>query len=394
MLVKYTYPVAGDIFMPEHWPISWGQYFVTWTVKDGKAEAVTVAVHTDDLSGLPTIKPDPRPNVAASINIGYQPCHDEVEFILRTASGLLGFFTRADIDFDHPTIAWEGETEEERARLQMFSWTTGPSVHKPPLPISFDLVARCFLSAIPAGDKEVLLRFMAKGRREMEAGRYIDAIYSYFFFLETQFAPGFSDPKKVTVKFKAAAEIMTAMEEARKMALAEIPRVRRMAELLKLSDEEIIELLVATRGKLHHHALPRKTGSWHPEKHDEFEAEALFLEYLAYVVSQRQNLPIMFDDTITEQLKKGAKLAGAEYIYLVEVEGGGDRYGVNGLPNLRISVLSRAPSHNGLVTVEDGIRQEGAPYDLMTVRGYTVKTTDGAEILARYQNHTFPALKS
>jgi hypothetical protein len=390
MLVKYTYPITGDIFLPEHWPISWDRYRVTWTVKDGKAESVTVAVRTTDLSGLPRIEQHPEPGLAANIHIGHQPHHDEVESILRTACGLLGFFAHADIDFDRPTIAWEGETAEERAKLQMYSYKVEPAVPKESLPISYDLIARCFLSAIPASEKEIPLSFVGKGRREMRAGRYIDAYYSYFFFFETQFAPGFSDPKKVGAKFKAAPEFAGAMEEARKLGMSEVRRVRRMAELLKLSDEALIDHLVETRGKLHHHALPRKKGSWHPEKHDEFEAEALFLSFVAYIVSQRQNLPILFDDAITEQMKDGAKQEGAEYTYLVEAEGGGDRYGLNGLPTLRIALPSRWPSHMALATLEEGLRREGAPYDLMAVRAYTVKSSDGSQVFARYQNYTFP----
>jgi hypothetical protein len=183
------------------------------------------------------------------------------------------------------------------------------------------------------------------------------------------------------------------MEEARKLALSEVRRVRRIAELLKLSDEALIDHLVETRGKLHHHALPRKKGSWHPEKHGEFEAEALLLSFMAYIVSQRQNLPILFDDAVTEQMKDGAKQDGAEYTYLVEAEGGGDRHGLNGLPTLRVALPSRSPSHMALATLEEGLRREEGPYDLMAVRAYTVKSCDGSQAFARYKNYTFPERK-
>lgn len=394
MLVKYTYPVSGEIYLPEHWPLSWDRYRLTWTVKDGKAESITVAVSTDDLSGIPRIEQRPQHGVAANIDMGHQPYHEEVESILRTACGFLGFFAQTEIDFERPTIAWEGETDEERAKLQMFSFKIEPGSRKEPLPISFDLVARCFLSATAASEKQIPLSFMGKGRREMSAARYIDAYYSHFFFLETQFAPGLSDPKKVRAKFKAAPEIANAMAEARTIAHKDTQRVNRMIELLKLSDESLIDHLVETRGRLHHHALPRKSGSWHPEKHKDFEADSLFLSYLTYVISQRQNLPILFDDAITELLKDAAKQEGAEYTYLIEVEGGADRYGLNGLPNLRITVPSRAPSHATLEALAEDIRSNGTPLDGKAVRAYTVKSSDGLQVFARYQNHTFPPRKT
>jgi hypothetical protein len=389
VLVKYTYPITGDIFLPQHWPVAWDRFRVTWTIKDGKAEFVTVAVRTADLSSLPRIERNPRPGLAANILFGVQPHQDEVESILRTACGLLGFFADADIDFDRPRIEWEGETAEECQQLQLFSFSVGHSDREEPLPIGFDLVARCFLSAVQASDREVPLRFMAKGRRDLRAGRYIDAYYGYYFFLETQFAPGYSDPKKVKRRFKEASEIMAAIGKARKLATRERGRVRQMAKLIKLSDDELIEHLVDTRGRLHHHALPRKAGSWHPDKHNEFEAEALFVSYLANEVAQRQNMPILFSDTINAQLGAAARQEGVEYTYLVEASGGGDRQGLGGLPLLRISLPTLSPTHGALVALEEELRREGSLYDRKFIRGYTIKSTDGSKVFARYQNHTF-----
>lgn len=273
--------------MPEHWPISWDQYRVTWGVKDGRAETITIAVRTSDLSALPSIEPSSESGLAGHIKIGHQPYHHEAESLLRTASGLLGFFTEVDIDFDRPTIEWEAETDEEREKLKMLSFKSESGSWGDPPPIPFDLITRCFLSASAASDKEIPLRFIAKGRREMRAERYIDAFYSYFFF-ETLFAPGLSNPRQVSAKFKATPEIVGAMEKARRYALPEKGRVRGLAQLLALSDEQLIDHLVKTRGRLHHHAMPSPKGSWHPEKHEEFEAEVAVLSRLAFVVSQRK----------------------------------------------------------------------------------------------------------
>jgi hypothetical protein len=389
MFVKYTYPVTGDIFMPEHWPIAWDKYRVTWKVVDNKAESVTISVHTTEIGFLPTIQPSKKPGIAADVQMGADPFHDEAESILRTGCGLLGFFAQADIDFDRPTIEWEPESEEERSRLQMFSFSTGPSERKPPLPIQYDIVARCFLAAIPASDKEIPLSFIARGRRAMGQGSYIDAFYSYFFFFETQFAPGYSNPKEVTKRFKASPDFMNAFAEARKLAMPELKRVRGLRELVAKSNEEIVEHLVKTRGMLHHHAQ-RKGGSWHPEKHDQFEKEALMLSYLAYVVAQRQNLPVMFNEKIDQLMLDGAKAEGATYTYTIEALGGGDRYGLNGLPRLNVQFPGHSPSHKALSYLNEDIRHEGKPYDLMAVRGYDIKSTDGSQVFATYKNNTFP----
>ncbi|MGE3701811.1 MAG: hypothetical protein AB7G08_23935 [Hyphomicrobiaceae bacterium] len=380
MLVKYTYPITGDIFTPEHWPVSWDKFRVTWNVKDGRAESVTIAVRTADLSGLPRIEQNRGGKIAATIHMGHQPHQDEVESIVRTAFGLLGFFADVTVDFERPGIAWEGETDEERAKLQMSSFNVGPSERPEPLPTTFDLVARCFLSASKLSDREVLLSFMAKGRRDMIGGRYIDAYYSHYFFLETQFAPGYSNPAKVKAIFNAAPEIVAAMSEARKIAAQEGRGMRRMTKLLALSDKQLIDHLVDMRGKLHHHALPRKASSWHPDKHKEFEVDALFLSFLAHAISQNQNLPVLFDEAMNAKIREVTEQEGIAFTYLVEA--------ADGRHALRVTLPTLAPSHQGLAALDEDMRREGAQYARRFVRGYTVKSTDGSQVFACYCNHT------
>lgn len=389
MLVKFTYPLLGNIYMPEHWPICWGKYQVTWCVDEGKATSLTIAFQTSDPVALPSIQANPAPGIAAKFHTGQQYWREEAETIVRTANGLLGFFAQADIDFDRPTISWEAETAEEREKLKVFSFKVEPSKQLEPLPINFDLVARCFLSAVSATDQEIPLAFMAKGRRDIAAGKYIEAYYSYFFFLETQFAPGFSNPKQVSARFKASVEITSALDEARQITSSEAERKKQLHKLLSLSDEALIEHLVATRGRLHHHALARKTGSWHPEKHREFEAEARFISVLAYVISERQNSDLLFNQKVSEELKGAAGRAGVGYTYRVEAEGGSDRYGLNGLPPIQVTMLSRAPSHQGLASLEEMLRKEEGPYERMAVRAYDVKSPDLSVVLAQYRNFTF-----
>jgi hypothetical protein len=388
--VKYSYPVTGDLFMPEHWPIVWENYHVTWTIQDDKATAVTVTIRTTNLAGLPKVQPNPAPGVAANITFGLDPHHDEAESILRTAWGFLGFFGRADVDFDRPSTAWEAETEEERVHLQMHSYKTEPTPPKPSLPISYDLVARCFLAAVPGSRLEIPLSFMAQGRRAIGTGKYIDAFYAYFFFLETQFAPGYSNPKRVAEKFKAQPLIKNAFGEARKMAIPELRRVGRMKGLLAKADDAILDHMVKTRGNLHHHAPKTPAGAWHPEKHDKFEAEALMLSFLANVISQRQNLEILFDKSVSNALVEGAKKVGASRNYFIVADGGSDRMGLNGLTSLRVNLPGPDASHKAIAALDAEVRQEGGPYELMAVRGYDIKSEDRGETYASYRNNTFP----
>lgn len=390
MLIKYTYPIKGQIFLPEHWPVKWDKYRIDWTVQDGLAQTVTLSVKADDLSGLPTIVPLSQPGVAANITLGHDPYHDEAETILRTARGLLGFFMNAEIDFARPKIEWEPETEDERNVLKLYSFSVEDREKDDPHSVGYDLIARCFLAAIPARDFDVPLSFLAKGQKDIGTKRFIDAYYSFFFFLETQFAPGYSDPKKVSARFKATDEIRHAMSDARGLFAEFPPQNGKGARLLQLSDEELLEHLVAVRGTLHHHALRRKQGSWHPERHDQYEPEALFLQYLVRAVAQGQSMPIMFDESITKDLIEGAKLEAATIVYVVNAIGGADRMGTFGLPQIRSTSIGRKPSHTHLAIIEEQLRAEEAPYRLAAVRRYEITNEDGSVVFAHYKNNTFP----
>jgi hypothetical protein len=387
MFVKYTYPVTGDISLPEHWPIVWDRYRVTWDVKDGKAEGITLTVQTDDLSGVPKITMNPKPGISADIHLGHQPYHDEVESILRTAAGLLGFFARADIDFDRPTVSWEAENEKERELLQLHRWSTERG--EPPIThaISYDLVARCFLAAIPASEREIPLRFLAKGRREMQAGHFIDAYYNLFFFFETQFAAGYSSPRKVAAKFKQTPEIMELLARARAMLQEQdAGRLHGIKSLLAKSDAELIDHLVDLRGMLHHHAMPRRKGRWHPEKHDAYEAEATVLFKLASIVAQHQNIPVLFSDSVTKAMYEGAKREGADFVYLVEAKGFGSQSGKREA-RVEVHAPGKKASYLGLQTIEDKLRKLSKPLGFEDVREYTIKSADGSELFATYKNH-------
>ncbi len=387
MLVKYTYPVTGDFYLFDHWPISWDKFRVTWTVEAGKAQSLTIAARVDDLSTLPSIRPSSELGIAGNIQIGHLPYQAEVESIVRTACGLLGFFSDADVDFARPSVEWEAETEEEKKLLDISSFSVRPGEHEECPPISFDLVARCFLTALSVRDAEIPLRFLAKGRKDMLAGRYIDAYYSHYFFLETKFAPGQSNPDRVKAKFKASHEVLGAMAKARALAQSERQRVHRMREVLDLPDDKLVEHLVDTRNTLHHHALPRPRAAWHPDKHELFQAEALFISFLVAEISHRQTMPVLFHEKIDAELKAAATREGIGYIY--EVEGQrGDDLGQEAELVLQISLPSKAPCFAAMAPIEEEIRREGAPFDGVAIRAYAIKSTDGSEVFARYVNHT------
>lgn len=392
MQIKYTFPIVGDLHLAEHWPLQWDKYRLDWVIEGENIVAVTISVCTKDPRAFPQITTNPQPGISANITLNDR-YRDEVEQVLRSMIGFLGFFAEVWIDFERPSRNWEAETEEEAQHLPMQNFSLKKSHEKrSQLPISYDVVARAFFGASAISHSEVLLSFAGKGRRDLEAGRYIDAFYSFFFFLETQFAPGYSDPRVVNEKLKAAPALMNAFDEARKLCKI-VPPSPPLAALLRKSDVEIIEYLVETRGRLHHHALPRKVGKWHPDKHREFEAAADILRCLVHVIVHETITPPLFSDAVTKECMEAAKKEGAVQKYVVSGQG---RYRAEGdiksLPILRLNVFGRKPSHFALNTIQENLHTHNRTvYKEYEVFEYDILSEDGTQVFARYRNHVVNA---
>jgi hypothetical protein len=388
VLIKYTYPIVGDVFMPEHWPFDIGSYRVEWTVSAGKAKAITVSFRTSNLSGLPTITPSTEAGIKANIHFGLDPHREDVENFLRTASGLIRLFASAAIEFEHPTIEWVPENQEERAQVQMSSWTSGEGDRPEALPVPFDIVSRCFIAAKELSDQEVPLSFLSKGKDEMAGGRYIEAFYNLFFFLETQFAAGYSNPKHVLERFRSVEAMGLAIADTRAGLASDAKRSSRLARLLEMDDDKILEHLVETRGRLHHHAPKGPASTWHPTRQQELEAEAKLLLHLASSLAMARNVPQLYNEATTSILEQIATKEGVAYQFSIHTVGGADRYGRNGLPDMAITLPVLRPSHPALKSLDEWLRQETSPLHLKAVRSYEVRSTDGQTLFARYENYT------
>jgi hypothetical protein len=312
VLVKYTYPVETSLSLHEVWPVSWGRYQLEFRTSAERVDAivVTVRVLESDEWAPPKVTLKPTPGVAANIDVGSPPLHAEVDELLRTLQGLLGFFSHIEIDFARPTILWEPESDEERAAMQLHSIAknTEKSDLMQPTELAYDLIVRCVLSTEATSHFEVPLSFLRKGNQDIYNERYIEAIYSLYFFLETLFAPGFSNPRQVKEKLKQALPIRDGLAHIRGTGWRGPGLIPTgFLELSLQSDEKIIDHLVDLRGDLHHHALPKKTGNWHPNKQDRFRGNALFLSLLVNKISMDEILPILYSTARSEDLMRVAR---------------------------------------------------------------------------------------
>lgn len=196
MFVIYTYPVRSTLSAVDRWPVLVDKFRVEFGEEKGIISSVSVAVRLDDDVPLPTISPSKDPKVKLHVDVGKSAHNGEVADYLLVVQGILSLLGTFIIDFNECQVKWEPENDDERAKLSLFSYsfTTDTNVEAQS-PFTFDFIARAVFTAASSARYEVPLTFLRRGLQDIKNDRFIDAYYNFFFFLETQFAAGFSNPR-------------------------------------------------------------------------------------------------------------------------------------------------------------------------------------------------------
>lgn len=269
----------------------------------GIVEYISATVAINDESQWPQVTKSSTPGVALDIKMS-SAAFPVIEMELRVVEGLLAFWGVESIDIKNAEEFWIPDNDAEKERLNLFSMKrsfkalTDDELH----PTSFDLVARSFIAALDSKDIEIPLSFYRKGRIDSRERRYIDAIYDFYFVLETVYGDGKTKNYQVKQALQENAELCQLVQVilADEFLLATIAREPKLIKSFEkkyrnLSVQEVLSNLVELRGFLHHHARGRP-GIWHPEDHSRFEIDAIVLEYLAYAVAFKLVEPYLFSE--------------------------------------------------------------------------------------------------
>lgn len=383
MRIQFEYPVQTALRLKELWPITVADVKMEWKMKGDEPVALIASCAMTEQDRLPTFTETKSGRVAGHIDAGHLSRHDQVEKVVRTVQGLVTLFATIDIDFEDCKTSWQAENEEEEKQLQLNELRYGMERHDlwNPRPLSYEFIARAMLSSDTLSDQEVTLAFLRRGRRDFHAGDYILSFYNFFFFLETQFAPGYSDPKKVKKALLEAKPIRQALATLR----SEEEFRDKAAALLKMSDEDLIKHLVKMRGTLHHHAQ-RRPGAWHPDKSRTVEAEAEILHTLVHAIAFQKCNGVMFAEDMSAKLRGSAEAAGA--LTYVKVKGHGVR--ADGtrvdLIGTRVSMPGRVVDRAKVQWVQRHIRASNR-YNTNDVElvEYTICADDEKEVFARWR---------
>jgi len=179
MKCKYSFPIKGDIKFHIGIRFTKEKRVYELKVKDGFLTDLCVTISNFPEQCLPTITQLKEGKFKASISIPTDPYWDDLVADIRTIEGVLCIWGVKEINVDYCTTEWIPESEDEKKKLQMFSFTTSRSDKLPDnLPEAhMDLLVRSILAVSDMRDLETPLNFYRRGRLDVYEERFIDAIY-------------------------------------------------------------------------------------------------------------------------------------------------------------------------------------------------------------------------
>lgn len=287
MQCKYTFPVDASMRLQATVPIEARGYIWEFGLEDGLVKELSVITPLTDESQWPSITEQTQGKVKASID----PRLVHLPFIqheLRSIQGLLCFFGLNSIDPESVKVEWLPESEEEKQKLKIFSFSKSKADVPPnEVPeVSFDLIARAVLTEPIPAEAEVPLNFYRRAREAMYEREFIQAIYGFFFIIETLYGNGKHKKAALIEQLSSSPELTEAIE----IELASQPDIAPSEQRLihqfnstfkGMPVRQYLNHIVELRGFLHHHSLKR-TGIWDANQQHDFELDCILLGQVTF----------------------------------------------------------------------------------------------------------------
>jgi len=307
MKCSYTFKIEGKL-KPSHdliVPLDGWDYI--FNIEDGYVKEIKVIVPDFPIDLTPKITPLQSGRVKANIHIPSDPFILTLKENMRSLEGLLGLYGVRSINTENPKVEWIPETEKEKTDLHLnkfkFSYVEPNDETIPPLP--FDIIVRSIIVSEEAKEIQIPLAFFRRGYNDIYERRFLEAIYDFYFLIETCYGKGKSKNYAVKKELTKSLELKKFIIEVQKENDPRIFRERKLLEIYKKvylnkSPEDVIGHIVDLRGFLHHHSLKRKD-IWHPEKQDEYQVDALFLQNLCFKIAFALAEPLIFKKETIEK---------------------------------------------------------------------------------------------
>ncbi len=287
MKCKYIFSIEGRIRPNATFPVAARGWLFEFKTMNGLATHIEVTVPLPQQEDWPQIQE--KPTEAIKLHIDTNSRHlPMVQRELRALQGLLAIYGLHSINLDNPKQEWIPESDEERDLLPLFSYssTLEPIPSDQIVAVPFSLIACAIFAAEAATDKDVPLNFFRRGMLDVYSRNYIEAIYDFYFILESEFGEGKFKQAEILTAFLSSNSLVSFVQQAisdPSLMLQSNASIRTQFtnSYGKLTVKEALDKIIKLRGDLHHHTVKRRD-NWHPEDQHRYEIDALFMQSVTF----------------------------------------------------------------------------------------------------------------
>lgn len=307
MRFKYTFEVKGRIKPKQLYSFEVDDFLFDFFSVGKFIRNIYVSFPISE-NELPTLEKSNQPDTNFDLTI-VSPRLKDVEEIMRQLEGILSLWGIESIDIKYPKHEWLAETEEEKQKLKVFGYSVSRGEiedHEVP-EVPFDLIASAIISSVMHKNHDVLMSFFRRGNIEVESENYIEAIYYFYFIIESFYADGKNKNYAVQQAFQESPQFIENVKSVISEKNVPPKLISEFEEHYKNKDVKVvIKEIVMMRGFLHHFSKKRRD-NWHPDKQENYQVHAYFL--------QKLSLNLMHENLANEHLTKEVY---AKYNELVE----------------------------------------------------------------------------
>mgnify|MGYP000742928297 CR=1 FL=1 len=316
MRIRYTIPIKSELIIPDHWdiPIQGGTCRVVEV--DGRAKALEIIFTDQPLTFAPHIKELTEGPAKISIT-GRDQRIAFVKWQLDEAMAFLLCFYDIDLKTDEIEAKYEGETPEEEKQIAVKAMSMGK--HKPPLPLTFDMLTRAIMAAEKSDGPKFEATLASTARKALSEQQFINSFRYSFLLIESLYGEGQFKSAGLKSALKGNTEFVEIVEAALKDPIK--PKPEHTSDTLTLLSgtpitDDVIDHLVDKRG-FYFHGNVKRRDAWKPEEQGAAEALALLAISIAHLIAQQAAAP-MFEESHAKRHFADARKAGAEIVLQIK----------------------------------------------------------------------------
>jgi hypothetical protein len=290
-------PVTSRLKLPGEHTVSDNEQTITFTPNArGVLAHIKVIAPVPDPGSFRTYRVIDTEHKTFSVHVDRdEELHKRLMSFIQSIESVLGFyFDLSDVHWNQVEAFVEPESDEESKQLEVLRWVITQSVGGARQEITLEQLGLTVLTAIRTADLTTILAFHREGSKDMRDLRYVSAFFNFYFVLEGLFGNGKTKNDAVRGEFKRSTRLVAAIQSMIDQRLPPscgedegvLERLRRMNK--PCTPDSIIDLLVLTRGDVHHNVGNPKRPGASPLVVAKFQTFSMFCMNLCQIILHQE----------------------------------------------------------------------------------------------------------